>query len=446
MKRTYQNCLRYFCNKTTSNQNCKININSSKRIVSNKKKSRISFHDRYSFTHRKWTPASIKQLNVYMNEKHNTDTKKEKWVKLILYYKNYFNRMNKDKMKYNKPIDDNVMLLLDYFIDFKLIAINRDNKLYLEGLKLNILLNVIDIYYSMNNFGKSKVFNIVTNLIKSDVSISLDILEYVYTLFGSNYYDDVIKLIDLWIMNHKYIVKIINLENIYDENFAMLVIDQFLKCENNSCNNKFSTLLLFISQLRKSKSRIYFHTNLILYFYQKYNIRALDYINDSQFGKYYKAWNNISMFINKSKFSPYIIRLLNYSKIEVMNKMCRTPLIIEIPSNQIKSYANNDNIINLNDSMIVTSTNPNIFKFSLIDVKLLIDVENLLTFSSFVRQQLSRNVNMSKFIKIQGKEKHYQKSSHKEISYYKNAYEDIKLINNELNIIVNNLNEQIRHV
>ena len=104
----------------------------------------------------------------------------------------------------------------------------------------------------MNNFGKSKVFVIVTNLIKSDVSISLDILEYVYTLFGSNYYDDVIKLIDLWIMNHKYIVKIINLENIYDENFAMLVIDQFLKCENNSCNNKFSTLLLFISQLRKS--------------------------------------------------------------------------------------------------------------------------------------------------------------------------------------------------
>ncbi len=446
MKRCYQNCLRYFSNKAISNQIPKIKLNSNNCIVSNKINSRISFCDKYSFTQRKWTPASIKQLNVYLNEKHNTDVKKAKWNTLILYYYNNMKQMNKNKIKYNQLIKNDVILLLDYFIDYKLIDININNKLYFEDFKLDTLINIIYIYYNMNKFGKNKIFNIVTNILKSDVSVSIDILEYIYNLFGSRYDDDTIKLIDLWIQTHKNIVKIINLENINDENFAKLVIDQFLICESSSCNNKFSTLLLFISPLRKSKSRIYFHTNLILYLYQKYNIKAIDYINDNQFGKYFKEWNNMSLFINKSHFSSYIIRLLNYSKIEIMDKMYQTPLIIEIQSNQIKPYTNIDNKIHLNNSMIVTSSNTSMIKFPLIDVKLLVDVTNLVTFSNFVRQQLSRPFKISKLLNIQGKSKHDQKSLYEEMTYYQDALDDIKVINNELNTIVNTLNEQIRHV
>jgi len=426
-------------------------------LKSNYNKSKLYYYssniskEKYNFSQRKWTPILINNLNIYINEKHKIDIKNDQWNVLIqYYYDNIKNIKNNNNKVDNDNINDNIILLLDYFIDNKLLDRNDLNKLYFAEYKNDLLLNIIDIYYNMNNnLGKRKILQIITNIMKNDIIISTDIIEYMYHLFGSRYHNDIIKLINIWVESHKNIVKIINLENISNENFAKLIIDQLLLHENNKNKkkkklNKFSTLLLFISPIRKSLSRIYFHTNLIVYFYQKFNIKAIDYINDNKFGRYFKEWNNMNSFINNYKYSSYIIRLLNYSKIELMDKMYHTPLIIEIQSNEIKTYINNENKIKLNNNL--SNNKLNIIKFPLNDVKELIDVEKIFTFSNLVKYQLHRPINISKQMN-RTKEINSSKKldKDKEINYYKNALEDIKVINNKLYTMVNNY-EQIPYI
>jgi hypothetical protein len=118
--------------------------------------------------------------------------------------------------------------------------------------------------------------------------------------------------------------------------------------------------------------------------------------------------------------------------------------IIEIQSNEIKSYINNENKIKLNNNL--SNNNLNIIKFPLNDVKELIDVEKIFTFSNLVKYQLHRPINISKQMN-RTKEINSSKKldKDKEINYYKNALEDIKVINNKLYTMVNNY-EQIPYI